>query len=195
MFEKEPHNYCLQTFIKIIFIAVQPLYNAMSVSAAQQSELAIYIYIYICICPIFGFPSQLCHQNRLSRLHGAIQQVLINYLCYKIPWRRKQQPNQYSCLESPMAGGSWQATVHGLAAKSWTRLSKFTFISPSYIAVYIFSIQSTGFSRPEYWSGQPFPSPGDLSNPGIEPRSLALQADSLAAEPQGKPRRREKSSK
>jgi len=33
------------------------------------------------------------------------------------------------------------------------------------------------FSRPEYWSGYPFPSPGDLPNPGIEPRSPALQAD------------------
>ena len=44
------------------------------------------------------------------------------------------------------------------------------------------------FSRPEYWSGQPFPSPGDLPNPGIELRSPALQADSLPAEPQGKPK-------
>ena len=43
------------------------------------------------------------------------------------------------------------------------------------------------FSRPEYWSGQPFPSPGALPNPGIEPKSPALQADSLPAEPQGKP--------
>ena len=41
-------------------------------------------------------------------------------------------------------------------------------------------------SRPEYWSGLPFPSPGDLPNPGIEPRSSALQVDSLPAEPQGK---------
>ena len=41
------------------------------------------------------------------------------------------------------------------------------------------------FSRQEYWSGQPFPSPGDLPNPGIEPRSRALQADSLPAESQG----------
>ena len=40
------------------------------------------------------------------------------------------------------------------------------------------------FSRPEYWSGWPFPSPGDLPNPGIEPR----KADSLPAEPQGKPK-------
>ena len=44
------------------------------------------------------------------------------------------------------------------------------------------------FSRPEYWSGWPFPSPGDLPNPGIEPRSSTLQADSLSTEPQRKPK-------
>ena len=44
------------------------------------------------------------------------------------------------------------------------------------------------FSRQEYWHGLPFPSPGDLHNPGIKPRSPTLQADSLPAEPQGKPK-------
>ena len=44
------------------------------------------------------------------------------------------------------------------------------------------------FSRPEYWSGWPFPSPGDLPNPRIEHRSPAWQLDSLPAEPQGKPK-------
>ena len=48
-------------------------------------------------------------------------------------------------------------------------------------------IESMEFSRPEYWSGQPFPSTGDLPNPGIEPRSPALQADSLPTELSGKP--------
>ena len=47
--------------------------------------------------------------------------------------------------------------------------------------------QSMEFSRQEYWSGLPFPSPGDLPNSGIEPRSPALQADALLAEPPGKP--------
>ena len=46
---------------------------------------------------------------------------------------------------------------------------------------------SMGFFRQEYWSGLPCPSPGDLPNPGIKPRSPALPADSLPAEPQGKP--------
>ena len=41
-------------------------------------------------------------------------------------------------------------------------------------------------SRQEYWSGLPFPSSGDLPDPGIEPGSPALQADSLASEPPGK---------
>ena len=45
---------------------------------------------------------------------------------------------------------------------------------------------SMEFSRQEYWSGLPFPSPGDLPDPGIEPGSPALQADSLPSEPPGK---------
>ena len=44
------------------------------------------------------------------------------------------------------------------------------------------------FCRQEYWSGQPFPSPGDLPNPGVEPRFPALQADSFPAEPQRRPK-------
>ena len=52
----------------------------------------------------------------------------------------------------------------------------------------VHQIQSMAFSRPEYCSGLPFPSPGGLPNPGIKPRSLALQADSLPFEPPGTPR-------
>ena len=46
---------------------------------------------------------------------------------------------------------------------------------------------SMGFSRQEYWSGLPFPSPEDLPKPGTESGSPALQADSLWSEPQGIP--------
>ena len=45
---------------------------------------------------------------------------------------------------------------------------------------------SMGFSRQEYLSGLPFPSPGDLPEPGIEPESLALEANALTSEPPGK---------
>ena len=44
---------------------------------------------------------------------------------------------------------------------------------------------SVGFSRQEYWSGLPFPSPGDLPDPGIKPGSPALEADALTSEPLG----------
>ena len=47
--------------------------------------------------------------------------------------------------------------------------------------------QSMGFSRQEYWSGLPFPSPGGLPNLGIKPGSPVLQGDSLLSEPPGKP--------
>ena len=49
---------------------------------------------------------------------------------------------------------------------------------------------SMGFSRQECWSGLPFPSPGDLPDPGIEPRSPALQAHTLTSEPPGKHRKK-----
>ena len=58
-------------------------------------------------------------------------------------------------------------------------------------ALHIITNGSKGFSRQEYRSGQPFPSPGDLPNAGIEPRFPALQADSLPALPDspGKPKK------
>ena len=46
---------------------------------------------------------------------------------------------------------------------------------------------SMGFSRQEHWSGLPFPSSGDLPDPGIEPGSSTSQADALPSEPPGKP--------
>ena len=59
-----------------------------------------------------------------------------------------------------------------------------TLATPRYVAYQ--DPLSVGFSRQEYWSGLPFPSPGDFPNPGTEPRSPALQADSLMTDLQGK---------
>ena len=67
---------------------------------------------------------------------------------------------------------------YGLVAKSLSHLE--TLVTP-------WAPLSMGFSRQEYWSGLPFPSPGYLPNPGIEPWSQALQADSLPTELPGKP--------
>ena len=61
-------------------------------------------------------------------------------------------------------------------------------MSKSFMTPCIVTLQaslSVKFSRPEYWSGLPFPSPGDLPDPGVEPRPPALQVDS--SEPPGNP--------
>ena len=65
---------------------------------------------------------------------------------------------------------------------------KWKWLSPVWLFATPWTIQSMEFSRPEYWSGQPFPSPWNLPNPGIEPRSPTLQAISWPAEPKGKPK-------
>ena len=74
--------------------------------------------------------------------------------------------------------GSWKVKV-----KLLTRVR--LFVTPWTVAHQ--APPSMGFSRQEHWSGLPFPSPGDLANPGIEPRSPASQADALISEPPGKP--------
>ena len=68
----------------------------------------------------------------------------------------------------------------------WKSLSCVWLSATAWTVVYQASL-SMGFSRQEYWSGLPFPSPGDLPDPGIKPRSPALQADTSPSEPQGKP--------
>ena len=73
--------------------------------------------------------------------------------------------------------------IHQKASKQ-AIMSCLTLCDP-WTVVYQASL-SIGFSRQEYWSGLPFPSPEDLPYPGIEPRSPTLQADALASEPPGK---------
>ena len=58
-------------------------------------------------------------------------------------------------------------------------------LGPNGLYVAYQAFPSMGFSRQEYWSGLPFPSPGDLSDPGIKLGSLALEADALTSETQG----------
>ena len=80
-------------------------------------------------------------------------------------------------------GGIYWEVKHTIEVKSLSRVQ--LFVTPWTVAHQ--APPSMGFSRQEYWSGLPFPSPGDLPDPGIEPRSPALQADALTSEPPGKP--------
>ena len=76
---------------------------------------------------------------------------------------------------------SWEKVKVKVKSLSRVRL----FVTPWTVACQ--APPSMGFSRQEYWSGVPFPSPGDLPNPGIKPRSPRLQVDTLTSEPPGKP--------
>ena len=78
----------------------------------------------------------------------------------------------------------WKA---GLKVKAKVQLlSRFRLFATTWTVAYQ-APPSMGFSRQEYWSGVPLPPPGELPNPGIEPRSPALQADNLLHELPGKP--------
>jgi len=121
-------------------------------------------------------------------------------------------PLQYSCLENPRDGRAWWVAIYGVA-QSQTQLKWLSSRSSSKLCIqwhgknqkvkvkaaqYCLTLfdpmdcscqapLAMEFSRPEYWSGLPCPPPGNLPNPGIRPRSLTLQVDSLPAEPPGKP--------
>ena len=78
--------------------------------------------------------------------------------------------------------------IQDLSSEVWSEVKSLSrvwlFATPWNIAYW--APPSMGFSRQEYWSGLPFPSPGDLPNPGIKTRSPALPVDALPSETQGK---------
>ena len=84
-------------------------------------------------------------------------------------------------------GGIYWEVKHTIEVKSLSRVQ--LFVTPWTVAYQ--APPSMGFSRQEYWSGLPCPPTGDLPNPGIQPRSPALQADALTSEPPGKPSKRD----
>ena len=86
---------------------------------------------------------------------------------------------------SPALAGGFFTTVLPIWCVCYLLNHVWLFMTPWTIAHH--APLSMGFSRQEYWSGLPVPSPGDLPGPGIEPRSSTLQADSLPSESPGKP--------
>ena len=79
--------------------------------------------------------------------------------------------------------------LHSCTSSHWVPAAlKLKLLSYVWVFVIPWIIQSMVFSRPEYWSGEPFPSPGDFPDLGTKPRSPSLQADSLPAESPGKPK-------
>ena len=97
-------------------------------------------------------------------------------------WRRRLKSPLQNILETSLPVARLFLKVK---VKSFSRVR--LFVTPWTVAYQ--ASPSVGFSRQEYWSGLPFPSPGDLPNSGIEPGSPALGADALTSEPPGKPKR------
>ena len=117
-----------------------------------------------------------------SSIHGLLQARILEWVAVP-PSRGSSQCRDWthiSYVYLPWQAVSLPLALPGLVVKwKWKSLSCVRLFATPW------TIQSMKFSRSEYWSGYffPFPSPGDLLNPGFEPRSPALQADSLPAEP------------
>ena len=95
----------------------------------------------------------------------------------------KQHCNNYSIIQIKKEGEKRKQSVSEYKVKSFSHV--WLFVTP-WIVAYQAPL-SMEFSRQKYWSGLPFPSPGDLPNPEIKPRSPTSQADALPSEPPGKP--------
>jgi len=99
-------------------------------------------------------------------------------LAWRILWT--EEPGRLQPIRLQRVRHNWKTKhTHWSEVKSVSRVQLF---ATPWTVTYQ-ALRSVGFSRQEYWSGLPFPSPGDLPNPGIEPGSPALQADTLPSEP------------
>ena len=96
-------------------------------------------------------------------------------------WMLKFPPGRFD--RSSLREESYESKI-SLKLKSLSRVR--LFVAPGTVVNQ--APPSMGFSRQEYWSWLPFPSPGDLPDPGIELRCPALQADTLTSKPPGKPK-------
>ena len=123
-------------------------------------------------------------QHQFMKLHQKLH--------YMVPCKKSQElPEPYKHVKSSSSGRSYiilnakRNKLKVLAVLSHSAMSDSSWPHGLQTARLLCP---WGFSRQEYWSGLPCPPPGDLPNSGIEPRSPALQVDSLPFAPPGKPK-------
>ena len=127
------------------------------------------------------------HSPYPSRVRTSVLCVCVSILLFgfSIPWPCNLilTIDFWSQGPSPQCSSSYIFFLaQKVKVKSFSRVRLFAI---PWTVVYQASL-SMGFSRQEYWSGLPLPSPGDLPDPGIKPRCPTLQADALPSEPPGK---------
>ena len=128
------------------------------------------------------------HAKSTSVMSDSLRPYGLQFSRFLCPW---DSPGKNTgAFAMPFSRGSpWPRDWTSISYVSCTGKQppevKWKLLSHVWLFVTPWTTQSMKFSRPEYWSGSPFPSPGDLTNPGIKPISPALQADSLPVEPPG----------
>ena len=138
-----------------------------------------------------------------SSIHGILQVRILEWVA--ISFSRGSSRSRNQTRVSRIAGGRFNLWATRDRTKSWYNLSRKQWsLKCVCVCVFVHSLScvwifatpwtvaykaplSMEFSKQEYSSGLPFPSPGDLPDPGIEPRSPTLQADTLLSESPGKP--------
>ena len=158
-------------------------------SAASMEAICV-LTAFIFVCDGYHslyVPRRLVHRHqatspRLSNCAPECSQTNWDTSLVELPGFTSVNELERNCQEVFMTQDSLSlAGPFSLSEVKWILLSRvWPFETP-------WTIQSMECSRPEYWSGLPFPSSGDLPNPGIEPRSPDLLVDSLPSEPPGKP--------
>ena len=127
-------------------------------------------------CYTFTWLLQRVHKIKCAKYLGAwekveSQQIWSSSICFVIISQISPIPSNPMALDGIWKWKCWSLSCARLFETTWT------VTHPASL--------SMGFSRQEYWSGLPCPSPVALPNPGVEPRFPALQADSLPSEPPG----------
>ena len=140
---------------------------------------------HIILCHPLLLPPSIFPRIRIFSNQSVLHISWQKYRCFSF---RISHSNEYSGLISFRMDWLDLLAVQGTLKSILQQLSSVQSLSHVRLFVTLWTVAhqappSMEFSRQEYWSGLPFPSPGDLSNPGIEPRSPTLQADALTSEP------------
>ena len=153
------------------------------ICANHVSDKGLHVFVHAKLlqsCPVLWDPPDCSSPG--SSVHGILQARIPEWTAMPPPgnlYTQEFNPRLLFLLH-------WQVSSLPLKVKVKVKLlSHVQLFATSWTVAYQAPL-SMRFSRQEYWSGLPFPSPGDLPDPGIEPRSPALESDALTSEPPGK---------